>query len=150
MRLQHAATLSEILSSSPLRDLAERAQELSQLQLSLSCVLDTRLQDQCRVLDFRNGVLTLGSPQAAVAAQLRYLAPAIVRRLRERPETAQLRTLKVVVIAALNYRPITPTSPHPLTDAARKALLDAARLQDDPELSLAFQRLASAGKPEKK
>lgn len=148
MRLQHAATPSEILSSGALRDLAERAHELGQLQKSLSCVLDTRLQDQCRVLDYRNGVLTVGSHQAAVAAQLRYLAPAIIRRLRERTDLAQLRTLKVVVMTAPNPRPAPPSPPHQLADAARKALLDAARLQDDPELSLAFQRLASAGRQE--
>jgi hypothetical protein len=79
----------------------------------------------------------------AAVSQLRYLQTHYVKQLRELVEFKTLRSIRVIVEAKPAPKPVLHLPLPPLDERTRQAILEAATLIHDRELSQALQRLAS-------
>ncbi|XID74824.1 DciA family protein [Alkanindiges sp. WGS2144] len=96
-----------------------------------------------QVVSFQEGILCIATDNYAAMSQLRYLQTHYIKQLQYIAEFRNLRSIKVIVEA----RPVPKTMPQipppALNDQTRQAILEAATLIHDRELSQALQRLAS-------
>lgn len=142
MRLGHAASSAEIMTSPLLRQLHAQARLLVRLDAVIAQRL-TVLKDACRVAAYRDGILTLSTTNSALTGQIRYMQAGWVANLRQTPEFAELRQIRAINCEpAPVRRPSRPPLP-PLSPSVGKLLRETADLVDDAELSEAFRRLAS-------
>lgn len=96
-----------------------------------------------QVVSFQEGILCVATEHYAAVSQLRYLQTHYVKQLRELVEFKTLRSIRVIVEAKPTPKPVLHLPLPPLDERTRQAILEAATLIHDRELSQALQRLAS-------
>lgn len=117
-----------------------KAQRLKALETQLARLLPPALAGQARVADLRDGVLVLGAPSPAAAAQLRYAGADILKGL---PPDFRSDVRRVVVRVVQPAGPPAPGGPAPSPHRdPPEALERAARAVSDPELRAVLERMA--------
>ncbi len=96
-----------------------------------------------QVVSFQEGILCIATDNHAAMSQLRYLQTHYIKQLRGIVEFNSLRSIKVIVEAKPTPKPVSHLPLPPLNEPTRQAILEAATLIHDRELSQALQRLAS-------
>lgn len=96
-----------------------------------------------QVVSFQQGILCVAAEHYAAVSQLRYLQTHYIKQLRNITEFKDLRAIRVIVEAKPAPKPVLHKPLPPLDEQTRKAILEAATLIHDRELSEALQRLAS-------
>lgn len=96
-----------------------------------------------QVVSFQEGVLCIATNNHAAMSQLRYLQTNYIKQLRSIVEFNNLRAIKVIVETKPTPKPVSHLPIPPLNEPTRQAILEAATLIHDRELSEALQRLAS-------
>ncbi len=84
-------------SESQLSKLISQAKAIEALQQIFASILDNELLSQCRVGCYESGILTLFTPNAAVATRLRYHVPTLMSQLRSKSTWVALRSIQVKV-----------------------------------------------------
>lgn len=145
MRKLKAASLGEIITSKSFANVYENASMLARLETIFGLYLDQGMRSACHISSFREGTLTLVTPHATVAGQLRYLSRIFTQQLRQHPEFDALKRIKVLAYApaAGNSRPAKPK--RQLSQNTIELLRATASGLDDPEISGALERLARHG-----
>ncbi|MBS0289189.1 MAG: DUF721 domain-containing protein [Proteobacteria bacterium] len=82
---------------SKLSQLVSQAQAIEALQQLFISLLNTELIPYCRVGCYESGVLTLFTPNAAIATRLRFEIPTLTSQLRAYPTWAGLCSIQVKV-----------------------------------------------------
>ena len=101
------------------------------------------LNQTWQVVSFKEGVLCIAANNHAAMSQLRYLQTHYIKQLRSIVEFDNLHAIKVIVETKPTPKPVSHLPLPPLNEATRQAILEAATLIHDRELSEAVQRLAS-------
>ena len=141
---QSPASLRHILQhpSAGLKRCMHHAQLLNNLSAVVLPLLPKPLARHCQIVNWRNGVLIMGTDSAVWATRLRYLKPKIIHRLQRHPA---LQSIKDIMIR------VQPTPPPFRTKRSFRVEMSPAtagmvfRLAGEinsPELSDALQRLA--------
>lgn len=138
-------------SQTPLGKLIAQAQALEALNQLFLKILDPQLAAHCRVGDYRLGVLTLFTINAASATQLRYRVSDLLSQLRAYPTWAGLCSIKVKVQTHGYQKPsfVCQSEPKPALlkpSTAEQLLALAAHLKaqpDNDQLVKSLERLAS-------
>lgn len=132
--------LNVAASDATLGRILRKAQRLKALETQLARQLPPALAGQVRVADLRGGVLVLGAPSPAAAAQLRYAGADILKGL---PPDFRSDVRRVTVRVVQPTGPPAPGNPAP---APRRdppeALERAARTVSDPDLRAVLERMA--------
>lgn len=96
-----------------------------------------------QVVSFQEGILCVAAEQYAAVSQLRYLQTHYIKQLRTITEFKDLRAIKVIVEAKPTPKTVSHLPLPSLNEPTRQAILEAATLIHDRELSEALRRLAS-------
>lgn len=96
-----------------------------------------------QVVSFQQDILCIAAEHYAAMSQLRYLQTYYVKQLRNIPEFKTLKNLKVIVESKPLPKVVSHLPLPALDEPTRQALMEAATLIHDRELSQALQRLAS-------
>ena len=96
-----------------------------------------------QVVSFQEGVLCIATDNHAAMSQLRYLQTNYIKQLRSIVEFNNLRSIKVIVEVKPTPKPVSQLPLPSINEPTRQAILQAATLIHDRELSQALQRLAS-------
>jgi hypothetical protein len=116
----------------PLGNLLKHAAELDRLDRQLSGLLSPQLSQNCQVADLRDGCLTLVSPAAVWATQLRFQSADIVHKLNETSDSGIRRI--VIRIAPIRRPKQEQRRKKGLPPAAVEALQRFAEDSGDPEI----------------
>jgi hypothetical protein len=133
-------------SSAPLRDLARAARHLNELQQILAKSAPPGLTQACRVKQLRAGTLVIAADNAAVASQLRQLAPRLLEAYRK--QRSEVTSIRIDVQVANAVRQSVPTSQKNTlsVDSIVKIQELADRLEASP-LKDALARMAARNRP---
>ncbi len=126
------ATLGRIL---------RKAQRLKALETQLARLLPPALAGQVQVADLRSGVLVLGAPSPAAAAQLRYAGADILKGLPQ-DFRSDVRRVSVRVLPPADPPSARGGQPAPRRHSAA-ALERAANTVSDPDLRATLERMAA-------
>lgn len=129
-----------------LQRLVDRAQLLATLDQRVAAFLPPSLAPHVRVANLRDGVLILHADSTAWRMRAHYLAPDLLKALRDVPELAGLTSIQVRVAPVASH--LRPPSPKPLklSAAASQYLAGVADTVSDPRLREALRRLAARGR----
>ncbi|HEB98439.1 MAG TPA: DUF721 domain-containing protein [Thiotrichales bacterium] len=134
-----ARLLSNGGTSAPSR-LRREGEALRRLETRLRKLLPAELADHARVGQLKAKCLIIYADSPAWAARLRFLAPQLVKQLREtgavKPATIQIRVLPGT------ERPQPPRRQASLSEDSRRLIEQTARGIDDEKLASALRRLA--------
>ena len=98
MRLNKPLKINKLLGKSDFSRLLSRARALGELNAVLQDLLPTPLNEHCRIVNLRDGVLYLSADSPVWAARLRFHGAQLVKQL-ARDHTVRLRTVRVRVRA---------------------------------------------------
>jgi len=125
-----------------LRQLTDKANRLRGQAGRVAAALPEALRAHVQLATITDGCLVLKAASAAWATQARFKTPEILARLREQPEFAGLRSIRI----RTDLDPPAAEAPSPGLaapgSAARDALLAQAADTSDPRLRAALERLA--------
>lgn len=142
MRKKKLISCASIIEDSA-RPLLERSRKLQRLEEKICQLLPEGLAEHCRIMNLKNGILTLSTTAPAWAARLRFSAPELLLQLRRR-YAMQLQTVEVRILPQSSTE-AESVSAHPMELSMQNATLLAktARTIDHPELQEALYRLAT-------
>lgn len=142
-RLKKTTRLAEILDQDSLAAYKQTAHDLARLQEILGLYLDTQLNRVVHVASWKDGTLTLATPNSTAAGQLRYLSRIHLQRLRQHDEFCGLLRIKVVSSQTTPPSREKPASPlQRLSPETAGLLLELADSLGQGEVSEAVRRLA--------
>ncbi len=148
MRSARVTRSSEVLSSPLLQQLKTQAHYLAKLNTIVAEQL-TAIKDQYRVSAYKNGVLTLQTPNNALIGQLRYLQNHYQQKLRQHSVFSDLIRIQILLDDPLHINRSQRQPLPPLSSNIKALLLETAASITDVELSEALRQLAreSSDKP---
>lgn len=90
----------DFVTNSPLSSLLEQLESMRILREEVQKVLPPELREHCMLANYKNGYITLSASTAAWATRLKYIAPELLKALKQKPGLSQL---EGVVIKNLSY-----------------------------------------------
>lgn len=134
--------ISSLLSGPQgLGGIIDRARELSRLDAKVKSVLPPSIAAHCAVANVRDATLVLTTTAGVFTARLRLMSPQIIAAMGEIGiEVTQVKFR----VGYVPPPPPPPREPMPMSETARRHLLDAAQKVDDPELRAMIESLATS------
>lgn len=144
-------TLNELFRTSLiLREFAEKVEQLTKLNRKILSLLDPTLSKQCRVTSHRDGILILTTSSPAWGHTLRFSELELLTALRQHPEWAGLKAVRVQVRPEekklISFNRQNLAGPTKLTQQAASLLQSAATEIASPLLREALLKLAKKAK----
>lgn len=124
-----------------LAEICQRSVQLEEFTQIISDLLPQELVPYCKVSSFNKGTLTLNTPDAVWATQIRYMLPELRDKLRK-AGIYQLSSIKVNVDTNKEYQRITKTKEYELSSEAKKTIIKESQTCSYEPLRKALIRLA--------
>jgi hypothetical protein len=98
-------TVSELLTSSPLKSYLEKAEYLNKLNSIFETIIPPDFISNCKIANFEGGRLTLYVTNSGWATRIRYAIPSLMNSLKKDSHFALVSEIKCKVIPDLLLRP---------------------------------------------
>lgn len=146
MRMRKVASLDEVIISKSFANVRARTKKLQRLEAILSLYINPELKTVCKIAAYEEGTLTITTPHAAAASQIRYLSRIYIQQMRQHGELQDLKRINAV--ATRPHIPPAKTIKPAITLSENTVSLLESTAQElgDPELSEALMRLARHGR----
>lgn len=133
--------------SKVLGTLLHKLGHLAKLNQILAENVDKKLAPYCQVANYANEVLTVITPNAIWATQIRFLLPILLTKLQQHPEFSQIKNI-ICKISPQNAPYLSPEPPvirtmPKLSAATAKMVLDTASMIKHEKLQTILQRIAT-------
>jgi hypothetical protein len=129
--------------------LAQQTKKHQQIEKHFLQHLDSSLQDQCQVYQFREGCLYVAVKNGAMAMRLRYLIPTLIKELKKNSLFTSLLQIECKVIPEIAEKKLSKETPKLSSRTAQLIAEEAENIQH-PSLQAAMRELAKVLKQHSK
>ncbi len=129
-----------------LQHLFTNARNILDCEQAVKACIPQEFHAYCHIINLRHSIISIACQNASIATQLRYLNHEILANLRQDPQFAHIRSVKVLVNISeydLKHAASTTLKPKAVSKKLAAFLTEAATECDDEVLRGILQRIAS-------
>jgi len=97
--MNHQQSITSLLhhSNGQLKKLLNKTKQLRKLDQDFQTILDPQLTKHCKIANLRNDCLIIIADNATWATRIRYMAPDLLEKLKNKPNFQQVKTIRCII-----------------------------------------------------